>query len=57
MSSDFAFSEDGSWSSAESGAVLRPGMPVRVKVLGTTVYASGIGTIGTINEPFLGPLL
>lgn len=57
MSSDYTFHEDGSWVSNESGAVMRPGVAVRVKVIGTTVYASGIGTIGTINEPFLGPLL
>jgi DNA-directed RNA polymerase subunit E'/Rpb7 len=47
-----------SFLSVETGATLRSGSPVRVKILNAAPTAQGtsLGAIGSINEPFLGPI-
>jgi DNA-directed RNA polymerase II subunit RPB7 len=46
------------WVSAETGLAIKAGAAVRLKIMGvnTALGARQIGSIGTINEPFLGLL-
>ena len=48
--------EDTSWASSESGAVLRAGSAVRLRIMGVNPVSRSIAGIGTINEPHLGPI-
>jgi DNA-directed RNA polymerase subunit E'/Rpb7 len=47
-----------SYLSVDTGATIRPGCAVRLKILGAGATAQGtsLGAIGSINEPFLGPI-
>ncbi len=53
---DFDFRpEDAAYVSTDTGAVIRADANLRVKVLGANATGQ-VAAIGTINEPFLGPL-
>ncbi len=47
--------EDAAWASPDTGAAIRPGTDMRVKILGASA-AGQVAAIAAINEPFLGPL-
>jgi DNA-directed RNA polymerase II subunit RPB7 len=49
-------SEDSSWTSNESGLSIKASGSVRLKILGTNSVSRGMSGIGTINEPYLGPI-